>query len=93
MVENVAEDHRLRVLFPSETKTDTYLADSAFDVVERPIALRKDNHLYREMEVETKPQQSWTAVFDEQRGLAVISAGLLETAVRDIPDRPLAWPR
>jgi alpha-mannosidase/mannosylglycerate hydrolase len=89
-VENTADDHRLRVLFPSGAQTDTYLADSAFDVVERPIALRLDNHLYREMEVETKPQQSWTAVFDEQRGLAVISAGLLETAVRDLPERPLA---
>ena len=90
VVENTAEDHRLRVLFPSGAQADTYLADSAFDVVERPIALRSDNHLYREMEVETKPQQSWTAVFDEQRGLAVISAGLLETAVRDLPERPLA---
>jgi alpha-mannosidase/mannosylglycerate hydrolase len=90
IVENTVEDHRLRVLFPSGAQTDTYLADSAFDVVERPIALRQDNHLYREMEVETKPQQSWTAVYDEVRGLAVISAGLLETAVRDLPDRPLA---
>ena len=89
-VENNAQDHRLRVLFPSGAQTDTYLADSAFDVVERAIALRPDNHLYREMEAETKPQQSWTAVFDEQRGLAVISAGLLETAVRDLPERPLA---
>ncbi len=89
-VENTAEDHRLRVLFPSGAQTDTYLSDSAFDVVERPIALRTDNHLYREMEVETKPQQSWTAVFGEQRGLAVISAGLLETAVRDLADRTLA---
>ena len=90
VVDNTAEDHRLRVLFPSGAQTNTYLADSAFDVVERPIALRSDNYLYREMEVETKPQQSWTAVFDEYRGLAVISQGLLETAVRDLPDRPLA---
>jgi alpha-mannosidase/mannosylglycerate hydrolase len=89
-VENTAQDHRLRILFPSGAKTDTYLADSAFDVVERAITLRADNHLYREMEVETKPQQSWTAVFDEQRGLAVISSGLLESAVRDLPDRTLA---
>jgi alpha-mannosidase/mannosylglycerate hydrolase len=89
-VDNTAQDHRLRMLFPSGAKTDTYLADSAFDVVERAIALRTDNHLYREMEVETKPQQSWTAVFDEQRGLAVISAGLLESAVRDLPDRTIA---
>ena len=90
LVHNVADDHRLRVLFPTGAKTKSYLADTPFDVVERPIPLRSDNHLYRELEVETRPQQSWTAVFDEQRGLAVISSGLLESAVRDVADRTLA---
>lgn len=89
-VHNVARDHRLQVLFPSGAKTDTYLADTPFDVVERPIPLRADNHLYRELEVETRPQQSWTAVFDAQRGLTVISAGLLESAIQDGADRTLA---
>lgn len=90
-VHNEADDHRVRVLLPSGAKTDRWLADTPFDVVERPIALRKDNHLYREMEVETKPQQTWSAVHDAKRGLAVVADGsLLETAVRDLPDRPLA---
>jgi len=87
---NVACDHRLQVLFPSGAETDTYLADTPFDVVERPIPLRADNHLYRELEVETRPQQSWTAVFDDRRGLAVISTGLLESAIQDGADRTLA---
>ena len=60
-----------------------------FDVVERPIALRADNHLYRESETEAKPQQTWTAVFDKTGGLAVISTGLLESAVSDLPERPI----
>ena len=89
-VHNVAEDHRLRVLFPSGAQTDTYLADSPFDVVERPIALSSDNHLFRELEVETKPQQMWAAVFDNDCGLAVVSTGLLESAIRDTPERTLA---
>ena len=90
-VNNTADDHRLRVLLPSGTTTDTYLADTPFDVVERPIALRQDNHEYRELEVETKPQQSWTAVHDAKHGLAVVAdGGLLETAVRDLPGRPIA---
>lgn len=90
-VDNTADDHRLRVLLPSGTKARTYLADTAFDVVERPIALRADNHEYRELEVETKPQQSWTAVHDRTHGLAVVTAsGLFETAVRDLPGRPIA---
>ena len=89
-VDNRARDHRLRVLFPTGADADTYLSDAAFDVVERPIALRADNHNYRELEVETKPQQSWTAVFGADRGLAVVSVGLLESAVRDLPERPIA---
>jgi alpha-mannosidase len=91
-VHNQAQDHRLRVLFPSGTSAETCLMDSPFDVVERKIALREDNYLYRELEVETKPQQSFTAVYDEDpaRGLAVLSTGLLECAVQDLPERPLA---
>lgn len=89
-VDNSVRDHRLRVLFPTGCEAVTYLADQAFDVVERPIALRTDNARYKEMEVETKPQQTWTAVFDDQRGLAVISTGLYESAACDLPDRPIA---
>lgn len=91
VVHNNASDHRLRVLFPSGAiRADTYLADSPFDVVKRPIALRRDNYLARELEMETKPQSSWTAVWDGSRGLAIISAGLRESAVCDLPDRPIA---
>jgi len=91
VVHNHARDHRLRVLFPTGAKAAaTYLADSAFDVVERPVALPKDNHLRRELAVETCAQQTWTAVADAQRGLALVAPGLMETAVRDLPERPLA---
>lgn len=90
-VDNTADDHRLRVLLPSGTKAKTWLADTPFDVVQRPVALRPDNHEYRELEVETKPQQSWSAVHDARHGLAVIADGsLLETTVRDLPGRPIA---
>ncbi|HMQ29350.1 MAG TPA: glycoside hydrolase family 38 C-terminal domain-containing protein [Chloroflexaceae bacterium] len=90
-VRNLACDHRLRVLLPSGAgEATTYLADGAFDVVERPVALRADNHLYRELEVEGRPQQSWTAVAAGGRGLAVVAPGQLETAVRDLPARPIA---
>lgn len=90
VVWNNVRDHRLRVLFPSGADAHTYLADTPFDVVERSIALRADNHTYREPEIEAKPQQSFSAVFDARRGLAVISAGLLEAAVIDRAERPLA---
>lgn len=89
-VDNHVKDHRLRVLFPSGCHSRTYLCDTPFDVVEREIALSPDNHAYRELEVETRSQQTWTAVHDERRGLAIISSGLLESSVQDLPDRPIA---
>jgi Glycosyl hydrolases family 38 N-terminal domain/Glycosyl hydrolases family 38 C-terminal domain/Alpha mannosidase middle domain len=89
-VNNTVRDHRLRVLLPTGAKAKTYLADGAFDVVERPIALPAGNYLARELTVETRPQQSWTAVTDGRRGLAVVAAGLPESAVRDLPERTLA---
>ncbi|MGI6374631.1 MAG: glycoside hydrolase family 38 C-terminal domain-containing protein [Anaerolineae bacterium] len=89
-VHNTVCDHRLRVLLPTGAQAETFWTDTPFDAVERPIALRGDNHLYRELEVEGKPQQSWSAVWDGERGLAVIAQGLPEVAVKDQVDRPIA---
>ena len=89
VVMNQVDDHRLRVLFPSGCACRTYLCDTPFDVVEREIALPPD-HTFRELEVETRPQRTWTAVHDEKRGLVIISKGLLESAVQDLAERPIA---
>lgn len=96
-VDNTVKDHRLRVLFPTAATTAShYFADSAFDAVKRPIALPADNAVARELTMETTPQQSWTAVCGQSaagaawRGLAVVSEGLMESAVQDLPERPLA---
>jgi alpha-mannosidase len=89
-INNTADDHRVRVLFPSGAAAETFLTDTAFDVVERPIAIRPDNHVYAELEVETKPQQSFTAVFGGKRGLAVVSTGQMESTVLDYTDKPVA---
>ncbi len=87
---NNVRDHRLRVLFESGTEADSYEADSAFDVITRPVGLPNDAHTYRELPIETTPQYNWTAIADQQRGLAVVAPGLLETTVRDEPQRALA---
>ena len=90
VLDNNARDHRIRVLFESGADANVYHADSAFDVIERPIALPPDSHTYKEIVVETTPQSNWTAVHDAKRGLAIVAPGLPETTVRDIPDRPIA---
>jgi alpha-mannosidase/mannosylglycerate hydrolase len=89
-VDNTVRDHRLRVLFPTGAKAKTFLSDSAFDVVEREITLPKNNHTRRELAVETTAQQTWSAVSDAKRGLAIVAKGLPECAVRDLPERPVA---
>ncbi len=89
-VENTVQDHRLRVLLPTHLSGDTYLSDSAFDAVQRPVALAADNASRRELDVETRPQLTWTAFGDGRVGLAVASRGLPESAVGDTPERPIA---
>jgi hypothetical protein len=89
-IDNQVLDHRVRVLFPTGLKGETYLSDSAFDVVERPVALLPDNDQRKELDVETRPQISWTAFGDGSVGLAVVSRGLPESAVIDNPDRAIA---
>jgi alpha-mannosidase len=89
-IENTVTDHRVRVLCPSYLEVEQFASDSAFDVILRDIALRSDNHELIEPELETKPQATWAAVNDGESGLAVISVGQPEVAVRDLPDRPIA---
>jgi alpha-mannosidase/mannosylglycerate hydrolase len=89
-VDNTAEDHRLRVLFPTGADALTCLADGPFDVFERSIALCDRNHRARELEVDGKPQQTCTAVSDKRRGLVVVSSGMMESAVVDAPQHPIA---
>ena len=89
IVQNTILDHRVRVLFPTGLKGDSFLSDAAFDVVRRPIALASDNASRIELDVETRPHQTWTA-FGEPAGLAVVSRGLPESAVIDTAERPIA---
>lgn len=89
VVHNVIRDHRLRVFCPTGLEAGQFLADTPFDAVSRPVGLREDNPLLRELQVEMTPQQNWVAVGDEKRGLALVAPGQYESAVLDQPDRPL----
>ena len=88
-VDNNICDHRLRVCFPTSAKSDTYLADSLFDVIEQQIKLPQDNYKRKELDIDTNPQYSWTAINDGKRGLAVMSTGLYESGVPDETSRPI----
>lgn len=89
VVDNNIKDHRLRVVFPTNTAADIYLTDSVFDVIERPIKLGTDAYMNKELDLETRPQQTWTAISDKERGLAVVSTGLYEACLSDEPTKPI----
>ncbi|MBA3847094.1 MAG: glycoside hydrolase family 38, partial [Planctomycetes bacterium] len=59
-VDNNVRDHRLRVLLPTGLSGDRFVTDSAFAVVERAVDLPADNDARRELDVETRPQFTWT---------------------------------
>ena len=88
-IDNNICDHRVRVVFPTAAASDTYLADSLFDVVERPVAIAADNYKKKELDTDGKPQQSWIAISDKKRGLAVASVGLYESGISDEPQKPI----
>jgi len=88
-VENKARCHRLRVMLPSGRNADTWYADLAFDIVRRNVKLI-DTKGWVETEREEKHIKNFAAVADEKAGLAVITRGLNEAAVRDDRRRTIA---
>jgi alpha-mannosidase/mannosylglycerate hydrolase len=91
VVENTAEDHRLRLLLPSDVaEAKTYLAHHPFDLVERKIAIDPETATWQEMELAEKPFLGLQAVGAGRRGLAFLSAGgLHEGGVTDDERRTL----
>ncbi len=77
-VDNRAEDHRLRVHFPTPIVTDRSWSESHFDVVERPIALPSGTGNWAEQPVGTHPQLTFVDVTDGQRGVLLANRGLPE---------------
>lgn len=90
-IKNTVKDHRLRVLFPTNIKTETSYAGSVFDIVERPIHIED----YDESTIPEKvrkviigarearpntifPQREFVDLNNSKGGLAVLSKGLPE---------------
>jgi mannosylglycerate hydrolase len=80
-VENTVEDHRLRVLFPTDLAASHAAASGHFTVDERPVEPRRlaDGTFYPEMQ--THPQAHFVDVSDGERGLAILNNCLTEYEV------------
>lgn len=82
-LENVAEDHRLRVKFSSGLKAEYSYADSQFYVQKRSIRPLSEGRNWVELPPTTHPQLSWVDVNDENYGLMIASKGLPEYEVKE----------
>ncbi|MBO4548562.1 MAG: hypothetical protein J5758_05030 [Abditibacteriota bacterium] len=76
-VENRAENHRMRLLFPTGCAADKYYADTAFDVTEREVRL-PDSRGWKEQPMPWGPFKNVCGIADGDRGLAVMTKGLCE---------------
>ena len=88
-LENGARDHWLRVCMPTGLQTDVSVADSHFDVVERPIQI-PDSTGWVERAFGTHPLRTFASLSDGANGLTLMPRGLYEYEVLDDPARTLA---
>jgi len=81
-VTNLAENHRLRVLFPTGAEqVQTSRADAAFGVVTRPARRAVPADWRVEVPVSSAPLQSFVDAGDATSGMSVFSEGLMEYEV------------
>ncbi|HEY4537149.1 MAG TPA: alpha-mannosidase [Erysipelothrix sp.] len=76
---NVAKDHRLRVVFDTKLDVDTHVAESIYEVIERP------NSVSDRWENPTNPQrmQAFVNMFNDDYGVTLANKGLPEYEVLD----------
>ncbi|MDQ6673335.1 MAG: glycosyl hydrolase-related protein [Chloroflexota bacterium] len=88
-IDNVANDHRLRVSFPTAIDTHVANAQGQFVVDVRPIDLPEDEKRRapdreEEVDVSSFPHKAFVDVSDGKFGLAVLNRGLTEYQVEPV---------
>jgi len=87
---NTAENHRLRLMFPTGLARAQYsTADGQFDVLNRSIKL-PDATGWKEPPYPTQPMWNWVEVNDGSYGFTVINDGLIEYEAVDDEQRTIA---
>lgn len=86
-IDNQAEDHVLKALFPVPVQTDWTYAQGQFEVRRQPIAVDPAEPARQlgpdeEYPAPTQPQRAFVDVNDGQCGLAVLNRGLTEFEAR-----------
>ena len=88
---NTAKWHRLRVMFPTNLKTDVVSAEQQYDVAEFPVIIRQPSaKVWLENQPTQYPQQDFVDLSDGKHGLAVFNVGLPEFEVVPTESRTVA---
>lgn len=88
-VDNTVEDHILTARFPTDLATDTAHAETAFDVVARPIPL-PDTRGWKEPYKPVQPHRNFVDLSDRRHGVALLNRGLPQYEAVDDPRRTLS---
>jgi alpha-mannosidase len=88
-VDNPAEDHRLRILFPTGLYAKIHFAEGQFDVVERPVQ-RPDTSDWVEQPMYDYPLYHFAGVKAGKKGLSILVDGLKEYEIMDDTNHTLA---
>lgn len=84
MMNNKAEDHRFRMMFPTDVENPFHYGEGQFDVVKRS-AERPDTSKWVEQPMYDFPMHQFVDVNNNTRGLAIAVAGLKEYELQ--PDK------
>lgn len=88
-IENNVKDHRLRVLFPTDIKSEVIHADGHFGVVERSLKL-PDYTNWIEVQTTASHQNLFVDLNNGQKGLAILNKGLPEYEIYGENDKTIA---
>ena len=88
-VKNRHEGHRLRVIFPTELKTETFKTLLPFDLYEWQIK-KKNNEHTKETDTGVNPNQGVITMTEGENSFTVYNQGLYEASVFDREDRAIA---
>ncbi|MCP5096623.1 MAG: hypothetical protein GY943_13805 [Chloroflexi bacterium] len=86
---NNAEDHYLQVSFPTNVKSDTTIASTPFDVVERDIKLPDPGRYDEDLQTE-HPMDRFVAIENGQNGVALLNEGLKAYEPHDDEDQTVS---
>lgn len=86
---NTAENHRLRIMFPTNLNSEFSFAEGQFDVVKRPIK-RIDSKNWIEQPMYDYPMHHFVDVSNKKNGCAVIVSGLKEYEVLEDSQKTIA---